>query len=268
MTVTVASLIARARSLSDTVNSTFILRLDEIDAVNEAYRSVYDKLCNSDDDFYITTATPSITGTYALPSDFYRLRAIDYLNSDGTYRVVNKFAIKSRNRFVNASGSTSPLYRFKGAYIYLIPEAETYTCRVWYYPVPAVLMPTTVVAWVTGTSYKIGDVVSNSSTYYAATTAHTAAALIATDISAGYWTSYATTVSTSLTYPDNLTWEIISHHTARDFMIKAKRVDKPEYAAMQQKISEFEARFVSQIKRDDSDYEPMNNHYGDTYGNY
>jgi hypothetical protein len=49
------------------------------------------------------------------------------------------------------------------------------------------LISSGVAAWVTLTAYAIGDLVTNAGTTYYCTTAHTSAALFATDLASGYW---------------------------------------------------------------------------------
>ena len=89
------------------------------------------------------TAVATETGAYfiALPdgvlysaiAKFYRLRTLEY-QSNGKWYAISKYSLQD-----NYKRSGSPVYRFKGSYLYIIfPESGSYSSlRAWYYPEPA-----------------------------------------------------------------------------------------------------------------------------------
>lgn len=265
MNVSVSAVITRGLLLSDEVKSRFITDLDKHDAINAAYRDTYNSLLDNNDDYYATALTGSYTGTIPLPADFMRLRMIDYLYSNGVYRDVPKYPIKDRNNFQFLGTTMDPRYRVQGSNILIKPDNIAYNFIVTYYPMPLALVSNSISAWGTGLAYTVGNMVSNGGSYYGCVTDHTAAALFSTDLAAGKWYLYAdSTAITSITYPNNLVYEILEYSCAIEFKRKGRELDK--IGPLQQRLAELWERYTKQIVRDDDNYERINSHYGKRFG--
>jgi hypothetical protein len=138
----------RARSLSDLQNSEAITYQDEISSINESYKDVYNKLTQSDADYSVEevvlddwTIYQDPTNIFAynlpLPVDFYQLRFVDYMSSEGTWMPMAHMNINQRNL-----NSTEPLYRLKNSKIWMIIGSGTNSpasIKISYYPKPEVI---------------------------------------------------------------------------------------------------------------------------------
>jgi hypothetical protein len=134
--------INRARSLADLPTTTFLSYQDELDSLNESYGDIYEKITESDNDFYVNEVTIQITSAYSvtdsmgdeylvpLPADFFKLRACYYY--DGAYWTkMDKFhPDESKIR------PSSPMYRFKGQNLWLIGMGSVLpsSIKLSYYP--------------------------------------------------------------------------------------------------------------------------------------
>jgi hypothetical protein len=139
----------RARSLADLPNSKLITSDDEINSINETYHDVYDWLMQNDDDYYVTEVTIALTAAMQsptnlvnnefwvpLPTDFYRLRYLDYA-ANNQWQAIDKLPMSARD-----ISPASPQYRLRGAYLWLIGGmniGSSYTIRLGYYPRPATI---------------------------------------------------------------------------------------------------------------------------------
>ena len=142
-----SQIVSRARSVSDLPASKFISHTDELDSLNEAWKDIYSKLTDNDDDYYVTDVNLTLSSTYAvsghtgeylipLPSDFYKLRYLDY-QAGNIWRTMQKFTPAMKN---NQSGD--PFYRIKNSYLWVIwsgNASATATIRMGYYPPPAAI---------------------------------------------------------------------------------------------------------------------------------
>ncbi|MFA5377262.1 MAG: hypothetical protein WC455_16045 [Dehalococcoidia bacterium] len=153
-----SQIIARARSLADLPNSKFISNDDESDSINESWRDLYAKLLENDDDYYLTETTlttgTAVTGTdceylITLPTDYFRLRYLDYQVSGNLWEPVPKFPLSMKDY-----SPGSPYYRIKNGTLWVIWSglSGTGTLKIGYYPTPAfVTAQATDLAY--GTSY-------------------------------------------------------------------------------------------------------------------
>ena len=165
----------RARSLADLPNSQLITSDDEVNSINETYHDVYDWLLQNDDDYYVTETTITLTASMQsatnltanefvvpLPTDFYRLRYLDY-RSNNQWQEVNKLPLSARN-----ISPASPMYRIRGAYLWLIGGmniGSSYVIRMGYYPTPApITLPIPTLPF--GTSYGIATLQSISKPFF------------------------------------------------------------------------------------------------------
>jgi hypothetical protein len=135
MSFTVASVLSRGLEVADLTNASSISATYQINSFNEAYRTAYELITESNDDYYVTIAAWAGENVIPLPADFFKLRAVDY-DYNGVYRGMIKFSMTERNRYAGVEGDDSvpPMYRLQGANLYIIPEDGTYNGRIWYYP--------------------------------------------------------------------------------------------------------------------------------------
>jgi hypothetical protein len=154
-------IVLRARSVSDLPNSKFVSHLDELNSVNEAWKDVYSALVENDDDYYVTDLTFTLTALNAvagsnneylfpLPTDFLKLRYLDFRNGTADYMSVKKFNLSMKNDQVG-----DPQYRIKGANLWIIGgtvPTTGLTLRMGYYPVwTTITCPQNAIPY--GTSY-------------------------------------------------------------------------------------------------------------------
>lgn len=90
LTQTLLQLRTRLRELTDTENDTHLSDAELTRYINSAVTYVYDLLvAGSPSDYFMKTTTfPTVVGTdsYALPADFYKLRAMYVLDQTSIYR--------------------------------------------------------------------------------------------------------------------------------------------------------------------------------------
>lgn len=144
MAYTSSSLIARARSLADLPNTDFISYNDEVNSLNEAYRSAYTLLTENNDDYYVNTAsyviddsTLTLNNVYSvdLPDDFFAMRLVSY-NDNGNWQNMPKFNLSQFN-----SKTSRPMYRIQGSKL-LVKQVENIflpNIQIQYYPRPETL---------------------------------------------------------------------------------------------------------------------------------
>lgn len=141
--MTVANIVARAKSLANVSGSAIFSTTEDDGALNAGYRDVYEQIVNADDDYFVTdwafalsgmTAVSNETGAYyiALPATFYRLRNLEY-QSGNVWKSIRKYALQEVNKKMSG-----PEYRLKGSNLYIImPDMGSYSnFRAWYYPTP------------------------------------------------------------------------------------------------------------------------------------
>lgn len=146
-TVTFGELKERSRQRADMVGSQFVDNAELEAFVNESVTDLYDLLITSyDEDYFLTSQDITLVNgqeDYALPSDFYKLRGVDLVESEKNISTLKPFNFQERNRYKNAlvfdysfdsiSGSR---YRIMGNKIRLTPIPDSSkTLRLWYNPV-------------------------------------------------------------------------------------------------------------------------------------
>jgi len=103
-TVRLDTLRARMLRHADLDDSAFISPDEARDFLNDSAGHLYDKLVTLWEDYYVTTAALTLTGTsVALPSDFYKLLAVDVPGSDGKWHGLKPYSHAERNRYRNES---------------------------------------------------------------------------------------------------------------------------------------------------------------------
>ncbi len=141
-TLTAQQMINRARSLADLPNAQFITYQDQLDSLNEAYVDVYEKLIESDDDFYVNTVIINPTGAeivdfsnndeylIPLPTDFYKLRQLTYF--DGAFW----HDVDRHSNRATPGQYSRPMYRLENMNLHML-GMSTYPIsmlRMKYYP--------------------------------------------------------------------------------------------------------------------------------------
>ena len=259
MSVAVSDIITRSLVIADLQNAAYITQYDQHAAANEGYRYLYNLLLNNDDDYYVTEVTPTVTSAYTFPADFERLRAVDVLIASGIYVPVEKYTMQQRDSMDNVQTLT-PMYREFNNTLRIIPQAQSFQLRIWYYPVPNVLVSSTVQAWVTLTAYVQGQMLTNSGSVYVCLVNHTSGTF-ATDLAAGYWSLYATSYTSTISYPNNLVYEIISYRAAILYRIKHKAQGNL-LQELRIELAKFEEQFLTMIIRDDYQNQKLNDVWG------
>jgi len=141
-----STLINRAKTLADIVQSTFVTYNDLYNGLNESYRDLYELLTDSSDDYFITIGTSTVSQPagaplnqfeylVTLPTDFYKIAYIDY-DYNGSWQRMRKFPKDSRNNY-----SQTPSYRFQGNNLWIIGSSYVggLNVRMGYYPMPDTL---------------------------------------------------------------------------------------------------------------------------------
>lgn len=144
MAYTLAQLRTLARQRADMENSTFVSDSEFNNYINDSYGELYDLLVASFEDYYlkapVTFTLTSPTNTYALPSDFYKLRGLDFQLSSGDWTTVTLFNFAERNvksRLLSrySYGQKNVSYRVMGQYLRIEPADEcSGTYQLWYIP--------------------------------------------------------------------------------------------------------------------------------------
>lgn len=145
---TLAQLRTRCRERADQENSEFISSSELLSYINASYAELYDILVGKFEDYYTTKTTTTIasgSSTITLPSDFYKLRGIDYQLDTNTWVAVGKFNFNERNTLNRSivrrgAGFRETQYRIIGDEIQIEPEdSADGTYRLWYTTLPTLL---------------------------------------------------------------------------------------------------------------------------------
>ena len=136
-----SALIARALSLMNESNTQIISYQDKKDTINEAFKDVYNKLIESDDDYIfeevlITVAPGDATGYpnnekyVALPDRCFKIRTLDY-QAGSLWAPIQKFPLEVRD-----DSTSEPMYRLLGKDLWIIGGLTGWTgqLRLRYYP--------------------------------------------------------------------------------------------------------------------------------------
>ncbi len=136
-----SQLLDSARSLADLQNTDFVTYKDTQDALNEAYRDIYNQYTESQGDYFCKEVLIQMTSAYVvpdtfgywyelpLPDDFYKVREVSY-QAGGMWANVNSFAMSDRN-----TPSIIPQYRIKNNKLWIL-SANAWLIRLGYYIPP------------------------------------------------------------------------------------------------------------------------------------
>jgi hypothetical protein len=148
-TKTLAQLRADARERADMTNSQFISDATFNGWINDGIKELWDKLTAAVEDYQMSDLSFTLTSgnTRAVPSDFYKLRAIDDLSDPDNPKTVRKFMFGERNDYSTNRFSlpfdqfSVVVYRLVGSLIYFMPpEQAARPYRLWYTPIATPLV--------------------------------------------------------------------------------------------------------------------------------
>ena len=150
-TVTLSSLQEQSRQRADLEDSNFISDSELTGYINSSYAELYDVLVTAFVDYYLTSSELSIaTGnSIPLPSDFYKLRGVDYKLSTTDWVNLYKYNFERRNSqnrdtIRTFKGEPTRQYRLQGSNLVIEPEDQAIgDYRLWYVPVYTKLVATT-----------------------------------------------------------------------------------------------------------------------------
>lgn len=141
--VTLTSLLTDIRNRYELESSDFVSTSELTDYIQDSKDELYDLLVSAwgDDYFYATATVSTVAGTetVALPSDFYKLLALDFVPAGGDPVELEMFDWTERNDFGTTSEPWSsqdpPRYRLRAGLIWFTPKpAAVYAVKVHYIP--------------------------------------------------------------------------------------------------------------------------------------
>ena len=141
-TVALSSLRSRCREMSDMVDSDFVSDTELLSYINSSYAELYDILVGKFEDYHVTSSTFTISSgnSNALPTDFYKLRGLDFQLDSNSWISLKKFNFNKRNLLnrsvvYNTGLANEVQYRILGNTIYLEPEDNALgNYKIWYIP--------------------------------------------------------------------------------------------------------------------------------------
>jgi len=134
--MTIAEIIAAARQYTQITGSTWFTATDELRSVNRAYRDIYEKILDSNDEFFITEITVPVstmtlirdnTYSYNLPADWHRLRKLSAVLPQGE-KQLERLDPQEIQRYEG--------YRFFGNTLRITFQDNYDDFRLEYYPSP------------------------------------------------------------------------------------------------------------------------------------
>lgn len=141
-TYTWAELRTRIRQKTNKENSQFVTNSEIDSMIEEAYATMYNKLVNTNENYFITSTTLTLvnnTHTYALPADFYKLKGVD-LDRNGVLYQLSLVPWEHRNKYQAISTTYTSLpteYMFYNNSLRFVPVPNGgYTVTVYYVPAP------------------------------------------------------------------------------------------------------------------------------------
>lgn len=143
--VTLSDIRTQAQQHADMENSDFVSDSEWLFYINQAYAELYDILVSKFEDYYTDSysyTVPSGEYTIPLPSDFYKLRRLDYSTGSGDdeWYTVLKYNFTEgnwkNNRVLTTWSNRIPIeYRLIKNTIKLLPEQSSNgNYRLWYVP--------------------------------------------------------------------------------------------------------------------------------------
>lgn len=134
----ISDIIAAARQYTQITGSTWFSGVDEFRSVNRAYRDIYEKILDSNDEFFIKEITIPVSSltlvrdriySYQLPADWHRLRKLAAVIPTGE-RQFERLDVQDIQRHEG--------YRYFGDTIRITFDGPYTDLRMEYYPTPTV----------------------------------------------------------------------------------------------------------------------------------
>ena len=143
-TKTLLQLRTEARQRADMESSQFVSDSELTNYINAAYFELYDLLVGQFEDYFTINTTVAVApgaSSFPLPTNFYKLRAVDYQNTGPTdWVTVQRYQLQERNARGRVAsrlyfGVRRLAYTILGGAVNLLPaEDAAGTYRVWYIP--------------------------------------------------------------------------------------------------------------------------------------
>jgi hypothetical protein len=138
MATTLANLRTYVRQQADQESSTFISDSELNRYVNQSGAELHGLLSTLYEDYYLTSTTFSLTtaNTYTLPSNFFKLRRLQF-SSAGSWVKVPQFAFDefeaNQQRYMTGTAIEWRMYRVMQAALFVLPEDDyAGDYRIWY----------------------------------------------------------------------------------------------------------------------------------------
>lgn len=144
MATTLAQFRTRTRQRADMENSTFVSDSELNGYINQSITELYDLLVASNSEYFLSSTTSTVASgdsTITLPSDFYKLRGVDFYLG-GRWCDLEQFNFNERNldSTTYSFAGTQVKYRLQGSTLKFIPEDNASgQYRIWYTPIPTAL---------------------------------------------------------------------------------------------------------------------------------
>ena len=144
---TLSELRTRARRLADAVGNNFFSDAEVNDYINTGLGELHDLLVSKFEDYYVSSATFSLTSgtsSYSLSSigisNMYKILGVDITQGSDTMRIP-RYSFNERNMFASDTsiytdkGYTRYRYNLNGSNLSFIPEPNgSDSVKVWYVP--------------------------------------------------------------------------------------------------------------------------------------
>lgn len=145
MAVTLTNLTDRAKQMADLVGSDFVSSTEWTTWINAGLLELYDVIIGAYEDYFTIYYPGDMTiasgdSTFTVPTDFYKLRGIDYKISDNKYLPLDQYNFRDRGRQLRWDTTQSQYgtvrkYRMVKDTIYITPDDKAEgTYRFWYIP--------------------------------------------------------------------------------------------------------------------------------------
>lgn len=106
--VTLQSILNRARTHADMKNSRFISDTEALELINEIYPELYDEQVAATENYFATTANIVVTSgtvSYPLPDDFYKSLGVEFQVSNDQYITLQPYLEGERNRSLTTNNN-------------------------------------------------------------------------------------------------------------------------------------------------------------------
>ena len=141
-TRTLLQLRDESRQRADMEDTNFVSDAELTGYINASGAELYDILVTTYSDYYLTSTTSAITtgNSITVPTDFYKLRGVDFQLTSTDWITLTK----NRDILRSTRGEPTRQYRLQGSTIVIEPSAQAAgTYKIWYVPVFTALVDNT-----------------------------------------------------------------------------------------------------------------------------